>query len=67
MYSNSPLYNDKEPLEALPLGALQMLAPSLASFGRLGLKNVEVPDLPSTTRGSKTPSAFWSASRQQAR
>ena len=46
MYPNSLLDKCREPLEALPLGALQMRAPSLASFGRLGLKNVAVPDLP---------------------
>ena len=30
------LYKDKEELEALQLGAVQMLAPSLAKFGPLG-------------------------------
>ena len=29
VYPNSPLYKDKEEMEALQLGAVQMLAPSL--------------------------------------
>ena len=36
VYPNSQLYKDKEELEALQLGAVQMLAPSLAKFGPLG-------------------------------
>ena len=40
------LYKDKEELEALQLGAVQMLAPSLAKFGPLGVKEFEVFDLP---------------------
>ncbi|MBP0651287.1 hypothetical protein J8J40_29945, partial [Mycobacterium tuberculosis] len=39
-------YKDKEELEALQLGAVQMLAPSLAKFGPLGVKEFEVFDLP---------------------
>jgi len=46
VYPNSTLYKDKEELEALQLGAVQMLAPSLAKFGPLGLKEFEVFDLP---------------------
>lgn len=46
VYSNSQLYKDKEELEALQLGAVQMLAPSLAKFGPLGVKEFEVFDLP---------------------
>lgn len=46
VYPNSQLYKDKEELEALQLGAVQMLAPSLAKFGPLGLKEFEVFDLP---------------------
>lgn len=46
VYPNSVLYKDKEELEALQLGAVQMLAPSLAKFGPLGLKEFEVFDLP---------------------
>ncbi|MFZ6758107.1 TRAP transporter substrate-binding protein [Undibacterium sp. Ji50W] len=46
VYPNSILYKDKEELEALQLGAVQMLAPSLAKFGPLGVKEFEVFDLP---------------------
>src|SRR5262245_40585547 len=33
VYPNSTLYKDKEELEALQLGAVQMLAPSNSKFG----------------------------------
>jgi C4-dicarboxylate-binding protein DctP len=46
VYPNSQLYKDKEELEALQLGAVQMLAPSLAKFGPIGVKEFEVFDLP---------------------
>ena len=46
VYANSTLYKDKEEMEALQLGAVQMLAPSLAKFGPLGVKEFEVFDLP---------------------
>ncbi len=46
VYPNSTLYKDKEELEALQLGAVQMLAPSLAKFGPLGVKEFELFDLP---------------------
>jgi len=46
IFPNSQLYKDKEELEALQLGAVQMLAPSLAKFGPLGVKEFEVFDLP---------------------
>jgi C4-dicarboxylate-binding protein DctP len=46
LYPNSSLYKDKEEMEALQLGAVQMLAPSLAKFGPLGVKEFEVFDLP---------------------
>ncbi len=46
IYPNSQLYKDKEELEALQLGSVQMLAPSLAKFGPLGAKEFEVFDLP---------------------
>lgn len=46
VYPNSLLYKDKEELQALQLGAVQMLAPSLAKFGPLGLKEYEAFDLP---------------------
>ncbi|MBL8566195.1 MAG: TRAP transporter substrate-binding protein [Hyphomicrobiaceae bacterium] len=46
IYPNSQLYKDKEEVEALQLGAVQMLAPSLAKFGPLGAKEFEAFDLP---------------------
>ncbi len=46
VYPNSQLYKDKQEMEALQLGAVQMLAPSLAKFGPLGVKEFEVFDLP---------------------
>ncbi|ANQ84058.1 c4-dicarboxylate-binding periplasmic protein [Azoarcus olearius] len=46
VYPNSTLYKDKEEMEALQLGAVQMLAPSLAKFGPLGVREFEVFDLP---------------------
>ncbi len=46
VYPNSMLYRDKDEMEALQLGAVQMLAPSLAKLGPLGLKEFEVFDLP---------------------
>ena len=46
VYPNSSLYKDKEEMEALQLGAVQMLAPSLAKFGPLGVKEFEVFDVP---------------------
>ncbi|MFL5137667.1 MAG: TRAP transporter substrate-binding protein [Microvirga sp.] len=46
VYPNSQLYKDKEEVDALQLGAVQMLAPSLAKFGPLGAREFEVFDLP---------------------
>jgi len=46
VYPNSTLYKDKEELEALQLGAVQMLAPSNSKFGPMGVKSFEVFDLP---------------------
>lgn len=46
VYPNSSLYKDREEMEALQLGAVQMLAPSLAKFGPIGIKEFEVFDLP---------------------
>ena len=46
VYPNSQLYKDKEELEALQMGAVQMLAPSLSKFGPLGVKEFEVFELP---------------------
>src|SRR3954451_16242408 len=46
VYPNSQLYKDNEELQALQLGSVQMLAPSLAKFGPLGVREFEVFDLP---------------------
>src|SRR5919205_982722 len=46
VYPNSTLYKDKEEIEALQLGAVQMLAPSNSKFGPIGVKEFEVFDLP---------------------
>jgi C4-dicarboxylate-binding protein DctP len=46
VYPNSQLYKDKEEVEALQLGAVQILAPSLAKFGPLGVREFEAFDLP---------------------
>ncbi len=46
VYANSTLYKDGEEMEALSLGSVQMLAPSLAKFGPLGVREFEVFDLP---------------------
>src|SRR3954467_15044847 len=46
VYPNSQLYKDNEELQALQLGSVQILAPSLAKFGPLGVKEFEVFDLP---------------------
>ncbi len=46
VYPNSQLYKDGEELEALQLGSVQMLAPSMSKFGPLGLPEFELFDLP---------------------
>ena len=46
VYHNSTLYKDKEELEAMQLGAVQMLAPSNSKFGPIGIRDFEVFDLP---------------------
>jgi C4-dicarboxylate-binding protein DctP len=46
VYPNSSLYKDKEELEALQLGSVQILAPSISKFGPLGVKEYDVFDLP---------------------
>jgi C4-dicarboxylate-binding protein DctP len=46
VYPNSTLYKDNEEVDALQLGAVQMLAPSLAKFGPLGVRDFEAFDLP---------------------
>ncbi len=46
VYPNSQLYKDREELEALQRGAVQMLAPSVSKFGPLGVREFEIFDLP---------------------
>ena len=46
IYPDSQLYKDKEELEALQLGAVQMLAPSVAKFGTFGVREFDVFALP---------------------
>jgi C4-dicarboxylate-binding protein DctP len=46
IYPNSSLYKDKEELEALQLGSVQLLAPSISKFGPLGVREYDVFDLP---------------------
>jgi len=46
IYPNSSLYKDKEELEALQLGSVQLLAPSISKFSPLGVKEFDVFDLP---------------------
>jgi C4-dicarboxylate-binding protein DctP len=49
VHPNSMLYKDKEELEALQIGSVQMLAPSISKFGPLGFKEFEIFDLPFIT------------------
>ena len=46
IYPNSQLYKDREEMEALQRGAVQMLAPSVSKFGPLGVREFELFDLP---------------------
>jgi C4-dicarboxylate-binding protein DctP len=46
VYPDSQLYGDDDEMEALRLGAVEMLAPSLSKFGNFGLPEFEVFDLP---------------------
>jgi C4-dicarboxylate-binding protein DctP len=46
IYPNSQLYKDREEIEALQSGAVQMLAPSMAKFGPMGARQFELFDLP---------------------
>ncbi|APW42580.1 DctP family TRAP transporter solute-binding subunit [Rhodoferax saidenbachensis] len=46
IYPDSRLYGDDDEMEALRLGAVEMLAPSLSKFGNVGLPEFEVFDLP---------------------
>lgn len=46
VYPDSRLYGDDDEMEALQLGAVEMLAPSLSKFGAVGIPEFEVFDLP---------------------
>src|ERR1035441_3179611 len=66
VYPNSTLYKDKEEIEALQLGSVQMLAPSTAKFAPLGAKEFEALDLPwlfkdeaTYARAMKGPVGKW--------
>jgi C4-dicarboxylate-binding protein DctP len=66
VYPNSSLYKDKEEIEALQLGSVQMLAPSTAKFAPLGAKEFEALDLPwlfkdedTYARAMKGPIGKW--------
>ncbi|MDT7950313.1 MAG: DctP family TRAP transporter solute-binding subunit [Acetobacteraceae bacterium] len=54
IYPNSTLYKDAEEMQALQLGAVQMLAPSTAKFSTLGVKEFEVLDLPFLFKDQET-------------
>src|SRR5215468_6447846 len=54
VYPNSSLYKDKEEIEALQLGSVQMLGPSTAKFAPLGAKEFEALDLPWLFRDEPT-------------
>src|SRR5262249_34098770 len=57
VYPNSSLYKDKEEIEALQPGSVQMLAPSTAKFAPLGVKEFEALDLPWLFKDEATYSA----------
>ncbi len=46
IYPNSQLYKDREEIEALQSGAVQMLAPSLSKFSPMGAPEFQLFDLP---------------------
>jgi C4-dicarboxylate-binding protein DctP len=46
VYAGSTLYGDRDEMQALQAGAVEMLAPSLSKFGRVGFPEFEVFDLP---------------------
>lgn len=57
VYPSAQLYKDSEELDALQIGAVQMLAPSLGKFGPMGFRSFDVFSLPflfdSTEQASK--------------
>ncbi|HEY9096890.1 MAG TPA: DctP family TRAP transporter solute-binding subunit [Hydrogenophaga sp.] len=46
VYPGSSLYGDRDEMQALQAGAVEMLAPSLSKFGRVGIPEFELFDLP---------------------
>jgi len=46
VYPNASLYGDHDEMQALQLGAVDMVAPSLSKFSRIGLPEFELFDLP---------------------
>jgi C4-dicarboxylate-binding protein DctP len=46
VYPNAQLYGDHDEMQALQLGAVDLVAPSLSKFGRIGLPEFELFDLP---------------------
>src|SRR5512133_3895618 len=46
VFPNARLYGDHDEIQALQLGAVDLVAPSLSKFGRVGLPEFELFDLP---------------------
>lgn len=46
VFPNAQLYGDHDEMQALQLGAVDLVAPSLSKFGRIGLPEFELFDLP---------------------
>jgi len=46
VFPNGQLYGDSDEMQALQLGAVDLVAPSLSKFGRIGLPEFELFDLP---------------------
>ncbi len=46
VFPNAELYGDRDEMQALQLGAVDLVAPSLSKFGRIGLPEFELFDLP---------------------
>ena len=61
VFANSSLYKDKEELDALQLGSVHLLAPSIAKFGPLGVKEFDVFDLPFLFSGGERAAKVFSS------
>ncbi|MDD2924090.1 DctP family TRAP transporter solute-binding subunit [Rhodoferax sp.] len=46
VFPDGQLYGDRDEMQALQLGAIDLVAPSLSKFGRIGLPEFELFDLP---------------------